>query len=60
MHLSKTAWIVISGVIWFVVGIGLLTLGMNFIMVTAQAPIQNGNSVMAWLSSAAGGQEQAA
>lgn len=59
MNLSKTAWIVISGVMWFVVGIGLLTLGMNFIVVIGQSPVQDGNSVMALLSSFAGGQEQA-
>ena len=60
MHLSKTAWSVISGTIWFVIGIGLLTLGMNFIVFTAQAPIQEGNSIMAVLASIAGGTEQGA
>ena len=58
MHLGKTAWIVISGLMWFVVGIGLLTLGMNFIVIVAQSPIQS--SLMAFFSSFSGGQEQAA
>jgi hypothetical protein len=60
MSLSKTAWIAISGIIWFVVGIGLLTLGMNFIVSTAQAPVQDAHSIMSWLSSFSGGSEQAA
>lgn len=32
MHLSKTTWIALSGIIWFIVGIGLLSLGFNFIL----------------------------
>ena len=41
MHISKTTWIAISGIIWFVVGIGLLTLGFNFLLFagTTEFPI---------------------
>ena len=60
MHISKTVWIVISGMVWFVVGMGLLTLGMNFIVFTAQLQVQQEGSAMAWLVSFAGGNEQAA
>ncbi len=60
MNLSKTAWIVISGMIWFIVGIGLLTLGMNFIVSIAQSSFQGGSPLINWLSSFAGGSEQGA
>ncbi len=60
MHLSKTVWVVISGVTWFVVGIGLLTLGLNFIVWKAQADINDTTSLIARISPIAGGREQAA
>jgi hypothetical protein len=60
MRLGKTAWIAISGVIWFVVGIGLLTLGLNFIVYKAQVEVHETTSLIARLSSLAGGREQAA
>lgn len=60
MHLSKTAWIVISGLIWFVVGVGLLTLGLNFIVFKAQMDLADSTSLIAKLSPLTGGREQAA
>ncbi len=60
MHLSKTTWIAISGVIWFIVGVGLLTLGLNFIVFKAQIEAHETTSLIAKLSPIAGGREQAA
>lgn len=60
MQLSKTAWIVISGLIWFVVGVGLLTLGLNFIVFKAQIDVSDTSSLIAKLSPLTGGREQAA
>ena len=60
MPLSKTAWIVISGLIWFMVGIGLLTLGLNFIVFKAQMDLADMTSLIAKLSPLTGGREQAA
>lgn len=60
MHLSKASWIAISGVIWFVVGIGLLTLGLNFIVFKAQMEPHETTSVIAKAAAVAGGREQAA
>lgn len=60
MHLSKTTWIVISGIVWFVVGIGLLTLGLNFIVFKAQAEPFETTSLIAKISPITGGREQAA
>jgi hypothetical protein len=60
MRLGKTAWITISGMVWFVVGIGLLTLGLNFIVHKAQVEVHETTSLIAGLSSIAGGREQAA
>lgn len=60
MHLSKTTWIAVSGVIWFVVGIGLLTLGLNFIVFKAQIELDETTSLIAKISPIAGGREQAA
>ncbi len=60
MRLGKTAWIVISGAIWFIVGIGLLTLGLNFIVFKAQMFPHETTSLIARLTPIAGGREQAA
>lgn len=60
MRLSKTACIAISGVIWFVVGVGLLTLGLNFIVHKAQMDIHETSSLIAKLTPVAGGREHAA
>ena len=60
MHLSKTTWIVISGMIWFMVGIGLMTLGLNFIVFKAQLDAFETTSLIAQLSPIAGGREKAA
>jgi hypothetical protein len=60
MRLSKATWIAISGIIWFVVGIGLLTLGLNFIVYKAQVDVNETTSLIARISPIAGGREQAA
>ncbi len=60
MQLSKTAWIVISGLIWFIVGIGLLTMGLNFIVFKAQMDFSDTTSLIAKLTPICGGREQAA
>lgn len=60
MRLSKSTWIVISGLIWFLVGIGLLTLGLNFIIFKAQMDYSDATSLIAKLSPLTGGREQAA
>ncbi len=60
MHLSKTAWIAISGIVWFVVGIGLLTMGLNFIVFKAQMEPFETTSLIAKAAAMAGGREQAA
>jgi hypothetical protein len=60
MFLSKTSWIAISGVIWFIVGIGLLTLGLNFIVFKAQSDLSDTTSLIAKLTRVAGGRDQAA
>lgn len=60
MRLSKTTWIAISGMIWFIVGMGLLTLGLNFIVHKAQVDIGETTSLIAALSPLAGGREQGA
>lgn len=60
MHLTKTTWIAISGVIWFIVGMGLLTLGLNFIIHKAQVDVEETTSLIALLSPVAGGREKAA
>ncbi|MBS0604000.1 MAG: hypothetical protein JSS60_03065 [Verrucomicrobia bacterium] len=60
MHLSKTTWIAISGVVWFIVGVGLLTLGLNFIVFKAQMEAHETTSLIAKMAPVAGGREQAA
>jgi hypothetical protein len=60
MQLSKRAWITISGMIWFIVGIGLLTLGLNFIVFKAQVETQETTSLIAKIAPMAGGREKAA
>jgi hypothetical protein len=60
MQLSKRAWITISGMIWFIVGIGLLTLGLNFIVFKAQIETQETTSLIAKIAPMAGGREKAA
>lgn len=60
MRLSKTTWIAISGIVWFIVGIGLLTLGLNFIVYKAQIEIHETTSLIAKISPLSGGREQAA
>lgn len=60
MRLSKTTWIAISGVIWFIVGIGLLTLGLNFIVYKAQIESHETTSLIAKIAPLAGGREKAA
>lgn len=56
--MSKTTWIAISGVIWFVIGMGLMSLGLNFLIFNALMQ-QETTSLIAALSSIAGGREQA-
>ncbi len=60
MRLSKPVWIALSGVTWFIVGIGLLTLGMQFVVFKTQIDLYETESLIAHLSSLAGGREQAA
>jgi hypothetical protein len=60
MRLSKTTWIAISGMIWFVVGMGLLTLGLNFIIYKAQMEFHETTSLVAKIAPFTGGREQAA
>jgi hypothetical protein len=60
MRLGKTAWIAISGGIWFIVGVGLLTLGLNFIVYKAQMSPHETTSLIATFAQVAGGREQAA
>jgi hypothetical protein len=60
MHLSKTTWIAISGMIWFIIGIGLLTLGLNFIIYKAQIEFHETTSLIAKIAPLAGGRERAA
>jgi hypothetical protein len=60
MRLSKTTWIAISGMIWFVVGVGLLTLGINFIVFKAQMEVHETTSLIAKIAPMAGGREKAA
>jgi hypothetical protein len=60
MHLGKTTWIAISGVVWFIVGIGLLTLGLNFICFKAQMEPHETTSLIAKITPLSGGREQAA
>ncbi len=60
MHMSKRAWITISGMIWFIVGIGLLTLGLNFIVFKAQIETHETTSLIAKMAPIAGGREKAA
>lgn len=60
MSLSKTTWIAISGVIWFVIGVGLLTLGLNFIVYKAQLEPTETTSLIAKLAPIAGGRDHAA
>ncbi len=60
MGLSKTVWIIISGAIWFIVGIGLLTLGLNFIVFKAQIDFTDTTSLIAKLAPIVGGRDQAA
>lgn len=60
MRLSKTLWITISGVIWLIVGIGLLTLGLNFIVHKAQIDFQETTSLIAKITPLAGSRQQAA
>jgi hypothetical protein len=60
MRISKAAWIAISGLIWFVVGVGLLTMGLHFIIHKAQIELGETTSLIAKISPLAGGREQAA
>ncbi len=60
MQLGRTVWITLSGVVWFVVGIGLLTLGLNFIVFTVHFPEAGKFSVLTSLASLMGGRDQAA
>ncbi len=60
MHLSKTTWIAISGIIWFIIGVGLLTLGLNFIVYKAQIDVHETSSLIAKIAPLAGGRERAA
>lgn len=60
MRLGKTAWITISGLLWFVVGVGLLTLGLNFVVYKAQIEVHETTSLIASLAPLTGGREQAA
>lgn len=58
--MRKTTWIAISGIVWFAVGFGLLTLGMRFIVELARFHISDTTSFIARLTPMAGGREQAA
>ncbi len=60
MSLSKTTWIAISGIVWFVVGVGLLTLGLNFIVYRAHIECHETTSLIAKIAPLTGGREQAA
>ena len=60
MRSSQVLWIVISGIVWFVVGIGLLTLGMHFIIAKAQLDLYETRSLIFHFSSLTGGREEAA
>ncbi len=58
--MSKTTWIAISGGIWFIVGMGLMVLGLNFIVLKARLDLMETTSLIARLSPLVGGREQAA
>jgi hypothetical protein len=58
--LSHRSLIIISGLVWFVVGCGLLQLGLSFLMQTVQAnPIELQGSLSAYLGSLLGGVQEA-
>ncbi|MES2121738.1 MAG: hypothetical protein V4492_03040 [Chlamydiota bacterium] len=60
MRLRKTSWIALSGIVWFVVGFGLLTLGLRFVVEFARFNVSDTTSLIAQLTPIAGGREQAA
>ncbi len=60
MKLNHFKLIVFSGLVWFGIGIYLLTLGMRFIVGIAQGAVNDTTSLVAVFSPAAGGREQAA
>lgn len=58
--MKRTSWIVISGMLWFSVGLWLLALGTNFIVQKALLQSSESTSVIAFLSQFSGGREPAA
>ena len=58
--MSRVSWMVISGLLWFAVGLWLLTLGVNFIVQKALLFPAETSSVIAKLSGIAGGREPGA
>lgn len=59
MRLNHIPLIVLSGLLWFIVGFCLLTLGLNFIVHAAQLP-KDSFFLIKWLAPLAGSREQAA
>jgi hypothetical protein len=60
MRMSRVAWIALSGAVWFLVGAGLLIVGMDRIVFKAQMDVHETTSWIASLSGWMGGREQAA
>ena len=60
MKFSKTTWIAISGGVWFVVGVGLMTLGLRFIVQKAELGHGDTTSLIARLAPSMGGRDHAA
>ncbi|MBS0620384.1 MAG: hypothetical protein JSS61_02875 [Verrucomicrobia bacterium] len=58
MRWSKETWIAISGVTWFVVGVGLLTIGLRYVMVSAFL-VASGKGCIGMLAPHVGGRQQA-
>jgi hypothetical protein len=61
MRLTHVSGIVVSGLIWMLVGFFLLSKGLNFIVLTTHLPLDSAS--LAWtgyLSSLSGGREEAA
>lgn len=58
--MKRTSWIVISGMLWFSVGVWLLALGTNFIVQKALLQPHESLSVVARLAQLTGGRESGA
>lgn len=59
MHLRKTSWIAITGLMWLVIGISLLTKGLQLIVQVSQGFLFEKGSLVARLAPLSGGREKA-